>query len=221
MSWARVHRWLAIVLVALLVAWSITGLLFHLKPGWARAYDMLSVERRDRALPIDELQPLPAVQPSTGSGSLQRIELFDTALGPLYRVRTSAGTELVDARTGERRSPLGEVDVRTLAADAVARSAHGAGYGELVDVVLGEQVARVRFSTGAVVEVGRHDARLSQRGPDTDRIDWLYRMHYLQWTGNKAVDRVLAVVGLVLIWAVMIPGLVLFVRNLRGRTAAQ
>lgn len=68
---------------------------------------------------------------------------------------------------------------------------------------------------GATVEVGLRTARMSQRGGDTERIDWLYRIHYLQWTGNRTVDKVLAIGGLALIWAVVIPGLVLFVRRLR------
>jgi len=72
---------------------------------------------------------------------------------------------------------------------------------------------KLELAEGPVVEVGRNDARLTQRGPDTDRIDWLYRLHYVQWTGSKPVDKVLALVGLLLIWLVLIPGVVLFVRR--------
>jgi len=61
---------------------------------------------------------------------------------------------------------------------------------------------------------------MSQRGHDTDRIDWLYRIHYLQWTGNKTIDRAFAMFGLALIWAVVIPGLVLFIRRMRTRTGS-
>jgi len=161
MFWVKAHRWLAIVLVTLLVVWSVTGLLFHIKPGWDRAYDQLSVERRDTQLRMEEMTGLQ----SLGGAPITRIELFDTAIGPLYRARTATGTELFDARTGRLRV-LDANDVRT---------------------------------------------------PDTDRIDWLYRIHYLQWTGNRSVDRWLAVAGLALIWAVMIPGIVLFVSRLRRR----
>ena len=37
---------------------------------------------------------------------------------------------------------------------------------------------------------------VQQRGADTDRIDRLYKIHYLQWTGVKALDRVLGAAGL-------------------------
>ncbi len=207
MSWARVHRWLAVGLAVPLIVWSITGLVFHLKPGWGRAYDLLSIER-------GEVDLSAVVAPATlGTGKLDRLELVPTVLGPLYRVTTSAGTELYDAATGKPRSPLTADDARALAADAVAHSPHRAGYGDVLGADTADDAITVRFEHAAVT-VGRRDAAISQRGGDTDRIDWLYRIHYLQWTGNRVVDRVLALVGLVLIWAAMIPGLVLFVRRL-------
>ena len=209
MFWVKTHRWLAITLVSLLVVWSVSGLLFHIKPGWDRAYDQLSVERRDSVLPLQTFAPAQ----NLGS-SITRIELFDTAIGPLYRVRTSSGTELYDAATGKART-LDAAAARTLVADAIARSQFRAAYGEITNVAIAGDTARVTTSGGPVIELGLHDARASQRGPDTDRIDWLYRIHYLQWTGNKSVDRVLSLAGLALIWAVMIPGVVLFVRRYR------
>ncbi|HEX5061251.1 MAG TPA: PepSY domain-containing protein [Kofleriaceae bacterium] len=207
--WVTTHRWLAIVLVSLLVVWSVSGLLFHIKPGWDRAYDQLSVERRDSVLPLQTFAP-----PQNLGSSITRIELFDTAIGPLYRVRTSSGTELYDAATGKPRT-LDATAVRTLIADAIERSQFRAAYGEITNVAIAGDTARVMTSGGPVVELGVHDARASQRGRDTDRIDWLYRIHYLQWTGNRTIDKWLALAGLALIWAVMIPGVVLFVRRFR------
>lgn len=176
----RIHAWCAIVLAIALVVWSVTGLLFHLKPGWSRAYDMLSIERGETR------------------------EELDTAIGKLVRVGG-----VLD------RGPLTEDEARTLAVDAVARSRHAAGYGAPVGTTVTDAAVRVRFSGGAVVTVDRAGGWISQRGADTDRIDWLYRMHYLQWTGNRTLDRAIAILGLVLIWIVMIPGVALFVRRWR------
>jgi hypothetical protein len=181
MSWARVHAWLAIALVSALVIWSVTGLLFHLKPGWDRAYDMLSIDR---------------------GGAREEL---DTAIGPLVRV---------DGMLAER-GPLTEDEARALAVDAVSRSRHRAAYGEPTGTTVTDAAVKVRFSGGPVVTVDRAGAWISQRGPDTDRIDWLYRIHYLQLTGHRSLDRAIAVAGLLLIWAVMIPGGVLFVRRVR------
>lgn len=177
--WAKVHRWLALLLVVLLVVWSLTGVLFHLKPGWSRAYDMLSAER----------------------GST---ETLDTVLGPLVRTN------------GRLAAPLTEVQAQALAADAVARSAHASEYGRLERAVALDHELRLEYA-GATVTIDRDTAQIAQTGADTRRIDWLYRMHYLQWTGNRTVDKVLAIAGLALIWAVMIPGLILFAQRLRRR----
>jgi uncharacterized iron-regulated membrane protein len=215
MSWAKVHRWLAIVLAALLIVWSLTGLLFHLKPGWSRAYDMLSVERHDRPLAIETLKPVAAIHTVDGA-PIVKLELFDSAKGPLYRARTQAGSALFDAMTGEQLL-LSQEDAWLLAKDAISRSDERAAYGEPVERITTNDTIKLVMSGGPVLLVGRNDARISQRGADTDRIDWLYRMHYLQFTGNHTVDRALAIVGLLLIWAVMIPGIVLFVRALWRR----
>ncbi len=214
MSWARVHRYLAILLAVLLVVWSVTGLLFHLKPGWDRAYDMLSAERRGRALPLATLSPASAIQATAGA-AIDKLELIDTAIGPVYRARAAAGSELFDARTGARISPLTEEAALSLATDALSRSPVRDAYGSLGARAITERSIRIQLSEGPVIEVGRTDARISQHGPDTARIDWLYRIHYLQWTGNATFDRAFAVFGLLLIWAVMIPGLVLFFRRRR------
>lgn len=211
MSWAKAHRWLAIVLVVLLAVWSVTGLLFHLKPGWSRAYDMLSAERGG------PLHPGKLVALATIGDEVTGLELIDTALGPLFRVTTQSGGSLVDASTGQRRSPLSEADARVLALDAVSRSPHRAAYGDIATIRARGELFVLGFAGGQTVELGRDDARLSQHGPDTERIDWLYRIHYLQWTGNTTFDRAFAMFGLALIWAVIIPGMVLFVRRLRRR----
>jgi hypothetical protein len=214
-SWSRVHRWLAIVLVVPLVVWSVSGLLFHLKPGWARAYDMLDAER---PLSTTSVAPISTVA-ATFPDKISKIELIDTAIGPLYRVTTERGTDLVDAIGATRHSPLSADDAKTLALDAVARSSQRAGYGGVTGTEVGERVVHVRFEH-ATVDVDRSSARMSQRGADTDRIDWLYRIHYLQWTGNKSADKILIGFGLALIWAVMLPGIVLFIRRVRPRARA-
>ena len=210
MSWSRVHRYLALVLVVPLIVWSATGLLFHLKPGWSRAYDMLDAEQPLTSTEVTPLSTVTATVPD-----VQRVELFGTVIGPLYRLSTKTGTTLVDATTGAKRSPLTEADARSLASDAVVHSREKAAYGEIAKTEVRADVVRFTFSRGPIVEIGREDARISQHGADTDRINWLYRIHYLQWTGKKTLDRVLAGVGLALIWLVMIPGLVLAWRRWR------
>jgi len=203
--WRRVHRWLAIVLVIPLIVWSLTGLLFHLKPGWGRAYDLLDPERPGQIA----LGPVAA---ALGDAPVTHLELFATAIGPLARVTTAQGDALYDCASGTKKSPLPIDAAQALAVDAIARSPHRADYGPITRVTSTETT--VTLEAGDItIAVGRNDARLSQHGADTARIDWLYRIHYLQWTGNKALDKLLAILGLVLIWLVLVPGVVLFVRR--------
>lgn len=217
MSWARVHRTLAIALVVLLVVWSVTGLLFHLKPGWDRAYDQLAVERQG-PLSLATIVPASTLEVAVSGAEIQRVSLFDTVLGPLYRVQTTTGSELVGATTGHKRSPLTVAECEALIADAVSRSPYRSAYGGPVTTHGDATTVKVDFRD-ATVTLGRSDARISQRGSTSDRIDWLYRIHYLQWTGNRTIDRAFAVLGLLLIWAVMIPGIMLFVRRFRRPTS--
>ncbi len=191
------------MLVIPLVVWTVTGLLFHLKPGWSRAYDMLDPERPGM-VHLDRLT-LPA--------NVTHVEAFATAIGPLARVTTDKGDELYDLDSGTRRSPLSIDVAQALAVDAIKRSKFAASYGDCAKVTSTETSVKLECSDGPTIEVGRNDARISQRGPDTDRIDWLYRIHYLQWTGMKTFDKIFALVGLGLVWLVMIPGIVLFVRR--------
>ncbi len=61
--------------------------------------------------------------------------------------------------------------------------------------------AAARTTTGVEVTLDWNRLALQQRGRDTDRIDALYRVHYLQWTGVDALDKVLGLLGLVLLVA--------------------
>jgi hypothetical protein len=54
---------------------------------------------------------------------------------------------------------------------------------------------------------------LWQRGRDTDRIDLLYKVHYLQWTSVTVVDRVVGIVGIVLVMALTVLGARLAIRR--------
>jgi uncharacterized iron-regulated membrane protein len=221
--WERFHRWLAISLAVPLVVWSVTGLMFHLKPGWDRAYEQLTPERTTgpdlgAVVPVSTISE--TLAGSSSSRPISKVELFETVLGPLYRVRADDRTTLVDARTGRVLSPLTVDQAKALAMDAVARSPHRAAYGDPHDTTVAAETIDVRFDDEITVEVGRSDATLTQHGSDTSRIDWLYRIHYLQWTGNRTLDRVIAMAGLVLIWAALIPGVVLFTRRLRRRRSS-
>jgi uncharacterized iron-regulated membrane protein len=48
---------------------------------------------------------------------------------------------------------------------------------------------------------------LYQQGKDTDFINQMYKIHYLQWTGIKSIDKVLGIIGLILVLLLAFLGL--------------
>ena len=81
MNVRRLHRLLGILLLLPLCAWVVTAAIFFVKPGYAAAYDMISI----RALPLDAL-PSGALP----SGTLEA-RAIHTVLGDHLLVRTAAG----------------------------------------------------------------------------------------------------------------------------------
>jgi len=140
-----------------------------------------------------------------------------TAVGAVYRLQlaSSAGpsTVLVDARTGEIRSPLAVEDASKVASDAARRAAASSRYGSILDTRVTDERVEVFFEGGAVVTVDRASLALSQRGSDTAWIDALYRLHYLRWTGLDLLDRVLVVTAIGATWLLVVMGLLLVRRK--------
>jgi len=165
-----------------LTAWAVTGAIFFIKPGYGDAY---------AALPV-KTYPIPQIS-LAGDPAWLEARFVKTVLGDHLLVRTSGGWQHLDPATRQPRPRPGNDEVRALVADAIA--ANPGRYGTVTSVA--GSVATT--STGARVTVNWSPIALSQRGKDTDRIDAIYKVHYLQWTGVEAIDRVIGGLGLVLI----------------------
>lgn len=68
----------------------------------------------------------------------------------------------------------------------------------------------ITTDTGVRVELDWNRLALTQSGKDTDRLDALYKIHYLQWTGVKGLDKVLGALGILLVLALSLLGARLF-----------
>ncbi len=163
-----------------MLGWAATGLVFFLKPGYGAAYAPLTVRR----------YPLEAMQIAVPDTAWRETRMLRTVLGLHLLVRDGGGWRQVDPETSAPRPRPGADDVRRLVDDAIA--ADRARYGSITAV----DGDTVRTSTGARITLDWPALTLSQRGRDTDRIDLLYRIHYLQWTGVATLDRILGAVGL-------------------------
>jgi hypothetical protein len=181
----RLHRILGLVMLLPLVGWAVTGAIFFTKPGYGAAYDALAV----KTYPLDGpliLQPDPA---------WREVRYLRTILGPHLIARTGQGWIQLDPGTRHPAAPPADEDIRRLIADAF--TANPTRYGRII----GLEGTEATTDTGAVVTLDWNRLTLQQRGRDTGRIDLLYRVHYLQWTGQKTVDRALGLGGLILLIA--------------------
>jgi hypothetical protein len=165
------------------VGWALTGAVFFIKPGYGGAYETLAV----KTYPIESPVTLPAAP-----GWLEA-RVVRTAVGDHLLVRTAAGWKQLDPRTLADRPAPADADVRMLLIDAF--TANPDRYGHIVSV----DGMTATTDTGTRVTLSWPRLTLSQRGRDTDRIDALYRIHYLQWTGVAALDKIVGAVGLALI----------------------
>ncbi len=178
------HRIAGLVMLLPLAGWAVTGAVFFIKPGYKGAYEQLAV----RTYPLDDNLAL-------RGQAWREARLMKTILGTHLLVRTDAGWRNLDAAT-LKIAPLPSQDkLRLLFEDAFTANPDRYGH------VAAQMEAAARTTTGVEVTLDWNRLALQQRGRDTNRIDALYRVHYLQWTGVDALDKVLGLLGLVLLVA--------------------
>ncbi len=183
----RWHRRLGLLLLLPFCGWAATGLVFFLKPGYAGAYAGL----QPKWLPLTK--EAPSVAPRADWLEARRVR---TVLGDHLLVRTAGGRLHLHAATGEPFAVPPAEDVTRLVDDAL--TADPQRYGHVRRALPGAPgEPAFETTTGVHVTLEWSTLELSQRGHDTDLLDALYRVHYLQWTGVPAVDRAVGLVGLV------------------------
>jgi PepSY-associated TM region len=193
----KLHRWLGIVLLLPFLGWVATGFVFFLKPGYAKAYQTLSVRTYPLAAPC-------AVQPADG---WLEVRCLRTVLGDHLLVRTVAGWRQLDPANRQPRNSPAAPRIAALLNDAFQTDP--ARYGTVASL----SGLAARTTTGVEVALDWDQLSLRQRGPDTDRIDLLYRIHYLQWTGIASLDRLLGALALTFVLALTLLGLRLALRR--------
>lgn len=177
-----------------LAGWAVTGAIFFLKPGYAGAYELLHVKT----------YPFETNIATEIEASWTEARIVKTILGEHLLARTSRGWFHLDARTRQPKPEPSAEGLETLVTDAF--SANPARYGRVASM----DGNLITTSTGVRVELDWNRLTLSQSGKDTDRIDALYKIHYLQWTGIKGVDKVLGALGILLVVALSMLGARLF-----------
>lgn len=197
----KIHRLMGTLLLLPLMIWSMTGLIFFLKPGYAKAYAPLAIPNLPMTAPI----ALPALPDAL------EIKLLKTPLGPSLLVRNSEGWQHLDPTTMTPKKEPNTQDFKRLLDTAIAPDRKR--YGHITQV----EGMTATTDTGVRITLSWQTLRLRQYGKDTARIDWFYKLHYLQWTGNKAIDRAVGLAGLILVMAMALSGLWLLFNNPKPR----
>lgn len=170
--------------------WAITGFIFFVKPGYTAAYESLS----------PKTYPLAGAVMIAADSNWREFRYFRTVVGDHLIVRTDSGWVHLDPATGKPRNEPSEAEIKSLLKDAF--SLNPQRYGEVSNISGGT----IKTTTDVEVTLDWNRVSLYQKGKDTDRIDLFYKIHYLQWTGIRIVDKILGVVGLVLVMVLAVLG---------------
>lgn len=193
----RLHKIIGLTLLLPFAGWILTALVFSIKPGYAAAYEYIQ----------PKTSPLAGKVSIAADSTWLEIKYLRTVLGNHLLVHTSAGWKQLDPVTLRPREKPTKDEIRALLTDAF--SANPSRYGE-VAIISNDTIMT---STGIQVILDWDGLSLYQRGPDTDRIDMLYKIHYLQWTGVAAIDRILGPLVLTLVLTLCILGIRLATRS--------
>jgi len=177
------HKIIGVVLLLPLLGWAATGAIFFIKPGYGGAYEQLAI----RTYPLDGGVQ---IRPQAG---WREARVVRSVLGTHLLARTDAGWRNLDPSTLQPAPIPGEEGLLRLLQDAF--TANPDRYGKIVRLVDRTAIT----NTGVEVVLDWDRLSLQQKGKDTARIDALYRVHYLQWTGHKTADKFVGGIGLMLL----------------------
>lgn len=190
MKTRKLHKLIGLVLVLPMLGWTITGIVFFVKPGYQGAFEQLSIKN----------YPLSQSLTIRPQENWQEVKVVKTILGDHLLVKAnnkSAHLEPVSLLAKPEPTPL---QFKALLNDAFSQNE--ARYGEIERV----NGLSVQTSTGVEVTLDWNSLRLSQKGQDTQLINLLYQVHYLQWTPYKGLNQVLGIFGLVLLISLTLLG---------------
>jgi hypothetical protein len=180
-----------------MLGWTLTGLVFFIKPGYQDAYQQLSIKNH----PLNQSL---LVRPKE---SWQEVKLVRSILGNHLLVKSDNKVKHLEPDSLTMKAQPSELEFKSLLRDAFSQ--HSERYGEIVSV----NGLSAKTSTGVEVTLDWDNLRLSQTGQDTHLINLLYKIHYLQWTGHKVLDQVLGIVGLMLLISLTILGVRLYIKK--------
>lgn len=193
----KLHKIIGLILVLPMLGWTITGVVFFIKPGYQAAYEQLAV----KTYVLDDSL---VIKPKH---HWQEVKLVKTILGVHLLVKSHNKTEHLDAVSLNPKVLPSEVQFKQLLTDAF--TGNNIRYGEIESI----KGLSAKTNTGIEVKLDWNNLKLSQKGQDTHLINLLYKVHYLQWTPHKALNQVLGVFGLILLMLLTALGIKLYIKQ--------
>jgi uncharacterized iron-regulated membrane protein len=200
------HKYLGMVMLLPFIAWAITGIFFFFKPGYSEAYQSLSVKQ----YPLQYLINLPSTVNGKPSKWLE-VRQLTTILGDHLLVKAKDGWQQLSPESFEIIDEPNNAQITALVNDAIREKSERYGKIESINKLI------ITTNTDVRITLNWQNMSLRQQGADTDLINTIYNIHYLRWTGIKAIDQVLGVVGLLLVVLLASIGTVMTIKNRQPR----
>ena len=189
------HKWLGWVLVAQLILWAVTGAVFIFKPGYGPAYERPAVT----FIPVtqEDVQRVATI----AKANWQELRILKTSVGEHLLVNTPEGIKHLNF-SGEEQPPS-PTSVKQLLHESIAYNPNR--YGKLKSI---EGLVGIT-STGIELTLNWQQLTIRQQGADSRLINLLYKLHYLQFTDNAFINKILATLALLFLVALSAFGVVI------------
>ena len=193
----KLHKLIGLILVLPMLGWTFTGLVFFIKPGYQGAYEQLSVKTYPLSQPITIIP----------QDNWQEVRVVKTVLGEHLIVKANNKSQHLDPTTLLAMPEPTTLQFETLINDAFTDNQ--ARYGDIIST----DGLTAKTNTGVEVVLNWSSLRLSQQGQDTQLINLLYQVHYLQWTPFKELNQVVGIFGLILLISLTVLGVRIYLKQ--------
>ena len=183
MTTRKLHKTIGLILLLPFIAWSLTAVFFLVRPNYEEAYERLVV----REYPMTAPYTIPA------DSDWEETRLLQTILGRHLLVKENGVWRHLDADTLAPMPVPGAEDLTRLLQDAFTMNPDRYGRVATIDE------SRITTDTDVWINLDWNTLSLDQDGWDSRAIARVYDIHYLEWTGNYWIDKVLGLSGLFLL----------------------
>jgi len=179
----KLHKYLGFIMVLPFLAWAVTGVYFFIKPGYKAAYESLPI----KTYAITDTIEL------KGNKAWLETRIIKSILGTHLLIKNDKGWQHRDFNTLNIIETPTKKQIETLLNDATKHNP--LRYGNITSI----DGLNIITDTDVRISLNWNNMSLYQQGKDTDFINNMYKIHYLQWTGIDSIDKVLGIIGLILV----------------------